>query len=305
VPNVENARDFVVLLGPGDENSTSDKGGRFVYTPAVGERAARGRNAGSLLAQLLPGIGGGPGTTVSRTGYAVASDPLGNVYGPFPSPPNLTQGFTSNLSAQPASGSKGKASDANAQEANNVGDANSLSGNTIAEAGGQISTLLLVENIQDDGGDDNCPACETTGQFSFDQLRQISTGSASLSGSGLNIGDVFSVSSFFFQLNFSNQQLQFDLNGISGGGLSSGQIGCFSSCAVNYGALDGTALFTPEIIASQANLTRSVGCDDCFVTIGVVDASATDGALLNVRLVHTAGPGNVPADATTQVNLAN
>ena len=174
VPDVENARDFVVLLGPGDENSTNDKGGRFVYTPRGGESAARGQNAGSLLAQLLPGAGDGSGALVSRTGYAVASNPAGTVFGPFVSPPSLTQGMTQILGAQPAAGPSGRPGDGNAREASNPGNANTLSGNTLARAAGHAFAQGALSGLRDRGGDIIDPTAGSgSNLFSFDKLRQI------------------------------------------------------------------------------------------------------------------------------------
>ncbi|MFT6583710.1 MAG: hypothetical protein ACJAU6_004168 [Alphaproteobacteria bacterium] len=65
----ESARDFVVLLGPGNQNNTNDKGGEFVLTPGGSRKAEFGRSAGDSLAQVPGGASpGGPGVTVSRTG---------------------------------------------------------------------------------------------------------------------------------------------------------------------------------------------------------------------------------------------
>jgi hypothetical protein len=141
-PGAENARDFVVLLGPGNENNTNDKGGEFVYTPGGVQKAAIGQNAGSSLAQA-PGAGGaGSGSvTVSRAGWGAASDGAGNIFGPFTVPVVLTQGLTAPLSAQPASGSTGKPGDATSKDANSFSGqtANQLSGNVVAST---LNTLL-------------------------------------------------------------------------------------------------------------------------------------------------------------------
>lgn len=152
-PGAENARDFVVLLGPGNENNTNDRGGEFVLTPGGVQQAAIGGNAGSpgsSLAQLvgLGGAGGGA-VTVSRTGWGAASDGAGRIFGPFTVPINLTQGLTTPLSTQPASGPSGKPGDANAVIATRFdgNSANRASGNINAKA-----ATFVTRNIASDTG---------------------------------------------------------------------------------------------------------------------------------------------------------
>lgn len=313
--NAGAARDFVVLLGPGNENNTNDKGGAFVLTPRRGDLAARGRNAGTGLAQIenetpkerldrqfREAAGPFPEVFVSRTGFGIVSfgGPGGNgLSDPFGVPPGVSQGLTNNLGAQPPGGPTGKSSDANARNASGAQDANALSGNPLAETALETAARFLIGAVQDDQGNIQDPSAGSGGnQFSFQDLTKINTGIASLSGGSLNIGNVFTVGSFFFTLNFGNNQFTFDLSNISGGGLSSDQIGCFSSCSINYGGFSGAAIFND----SQANFIRSSGCDDCSVNIAVVNASSANGALLNVNLSHVDAPGG-PASATTQVNL--
>ncbi len=108
------------------------------------------------------------------------------------------------------------------------------------------------------------------------------------------------MSSVFFEFNFGNQLLNFDLAGITGGGIGSpATISCISGCAVFYGKFTGAAVFGPQIINKQnvPNLVNN-GCNlgGCRLTIGVVDASASLGAKLNVIFQNGAdGPtGSAP-----------
>ncbi|MEX2615019.1 MAG: FecR domain-containing protein [Alphaproteobacteria bacterium] len=286
VPNADSARDFVVLLGPGSENNTNDKGGAFTYAPRGAARAETGRSAGSgfsQLAQVFQDGDGGPGTTVSRSGYAVASDPGGNIFGPFPAPPVVTQGFTNSLGAQPPAGPKGSASDPNAQEASAASDVGTLSGNDIAQASGDAFNV----SRQGDIAEPPPPIPEIC--CSFDDLRNIPTGSASISGNNLNLGSVFNVGNFLFSFNFSSNQFQFHLQNISGGGLNGQEIGCFSSCEVDYTNRTGQALFTE----ADADTALSNHCAGCELDIAVTDVSSST-ADLNVTLAHQGNTGSAP-----------
>ena len=238
-----------------------------------------------MLAQLIPGSNAGPGTTVSRSGYAVASDPGGNVFGPFPAPPAVTQGFTNSLGAQPASGPKGKASDGNAQEARGASDVGNLSGQDIAQAAGNA-----LDQGRLGGAEPPPPIPEIC--CSFDDLRNIPTGSASINGANLNLGGVFNAGSFLLSFNFGSNQFQFHLQNISGGGLSGQEIGCFSTCQVDYTNRTGQALFTHD----DADPTLSNHCENCGLDIAVTDV-ASSSADLNVTLEHN---GNV---GSTQVSV--
>jgi len=288
VPNVENARDFVVLLGPGDENSTNDRGGAFTYATRGAVRAEQGRSAGSLLAAVFNEGSLGPPTTVSRTNYAVVSDPGGNLFGPFPAPPAVTQGVTAGFSAQPPAGPKGQADDQNAQEASSATDPNTLSGNDIAEAAGDAVAQLQSESTRDQGGDIVDPSQGSGGSvFTFDDLRAIQTGSAFLSGSNLNLGNVFNVSSFFFQYSFGSNVFQFHMQNITGGGLSGQELGCFSTCSVNYANRDGAAVFTQ----ADADPTLSNHCANCTLDIAVANVTGNTVDQI-VTLTHQGSTGS-------------
>ena len=152
-PGAEGARDFAVLLGPGSENNTNDKGGEFVLTPGGSRRAEIGRSAGDSLAQFPGGGGpGGPGVTVSRTGWGAASSPNGQIFGPFTVPVDVTQGMTTPLSTQAPGGPTGAPGDDNSQEANGFdgGTANEASGNFAAEVGAFVSETV-VGQLDDEG----------------------------------------------------------------------------------------------------------------------------------------------------------
>lgn len=290
-PGAENARDFVVLLGPGHENNTNDKGGEFVFTANPPEKAQRGLSAGSSLAQgttpdfaSKSGAFGLGGVTVSRRGSAAVGFEDGDPQGPF-FVSDFARLFTRVFPAT-IQGIK-PANDPNAKEANSAssGDANSLSGNAIGDT---VQVAGLQTDIADtqDGADDNvCPTCDSGGSiFDFNDLRAITSGTGQFSG-GLNMGP-FSVSSAFFNVNFGNTTFQFDLNIINGGGLSSAQIGCFSSCNVNYGGLSGPAVFT------EAQADTNVGCSSCGLTMQFTSSNS-----INVTLEHDGNAGS------TAVNL--
>ncbi|MBL4720247.1 MAG: FecR domain-containing protein [Alphaproteobacteria bacterium] len=152
-PGAESARDFAVLLGPGSQNNTNDKGGEFIFSSGGSSRAEIGRSAGSSLAQLLGGAGlGDSGVRVSRTGWGAAAGANGQIYGPFTVPVDVTQGLTSPLSTQAPSGPTGKPSDDNAQEANSFdgSTANQESGNFGAEVGAFVSENV-VGQLDDEG----------------------------------------------------------------------------------------------------------------------------------------------------------
>ena len=152
-PGAESARDFVVLLGPGNLNNTNDKGGEFVLTTGGSRQADIGRSAGDSLAQIPGGSGpGGPGVTVSRTGWGAASSPGGQIFGPFTVPVDVTQGLTSPLSTQAPGGPVGTPDEGNSEEANSFdgGTANEASGNFAAEVGAFV-TETVVGQLDDEG----------------------------------------------------------------------------------------------------------------------------------------------------------
>jgi hypothetical protein len=213
-PGAENARDFVVLLGPGNENNTNDKGGEFVFTPGGVQQAATGGNAGSLLAQVA-GVGGsgGDAVTVSRTGWGAASDATGQIFGPFTIPVALTQGLTSPLSTQPASGPSGKPEDPKAAGAKAFDGktANRVSGQVVA---GTLQGLLGTRNTDDVDrpifdnppvGTEPVTVAAVRANFSGSTLAQASF---NVNQNGLSFSSVF-------QLNLSSDTYNVDLNSIT------------------------------------------------------------------------------------------
>ena len=225
VPDSENARDFVVLLGPGNENNTNDRGGAFVFAPRPLERAGHGLSAGAPP----PGTPGGGvdlgGVTVSRTGTGVVGFAPGRISPPFPSPPAVTQGFTDSLSAQPASGAKGSSGDSNAQEANSASDADNLSGNTIAETIQVAEIQTDIEDTQEAASETDCPTCGSGGGSSvfttLAEVTAITTGNNQYNIPSTNIaGAVSGTYSGTVFLDFATQELIVNASGSYSGDIS-------------------------------------------------------------------------------------
>jgi len=287
-PGAENARDFVILLGPGHENNTNDAGGAFVFVPNPPKQAMSGLSAGQQQAQgLTTGNSLAIGTilanavAVSRRGSAAVGFEDGDPQGPF-----FVSDFVrlfSRVFPATIQGTK-PSSDSNAKEANDTppGSAAELSGETVGKTMAAVGCTGC--NVDTPPPPPCTVGCDAPGTFDFGQLRNITSGFGQFSG-GLNMG-VFSVSSSFFQVNFGTTTFQFDLNGISGGGLSSAQLGCFSACSVNYGNLSGAAVFT------EANADTNINCSSCSLTMQFTDSDS-----LNVTLEHD---GNV---GSTSVNV--
>ncbi len=288
-PNAAKARDFVVLLGPGDENNTNDEGGAFIFAPRPPQKAGNGLSAGS------PAVPGGLNLDetqaignvfiqVSRTNSGVIGFRNGTAEGPFIVPP-VANFFTQVFSAQPPGEPTGNPNDPNAQDANNTSPATAgfLSGNNIAETVQVARTTMAMLPLE-------APACtvgcSSPGSFDFADLRQITTGQAFFSQSSLNLGPFF-VSSLNIDLFFGSQQMQFNLTGISGGGVSSGQITCNSTCFIDYSNSAGAAIFTD----ADNPATNKSGCSSCSLSIGITSASSS-GATANVTLQHDGNTGS-------------
>lgn len=284
VPDGERANDFVVLLGPGHENNTNDRGGAFVFTPNPPQRAdgETGLNAGAAPPGGF-GFGQGPaGVVVSRPGNAVVGYGSGAISDIFEAPQVSTAAVGNATEAQPESGPKGSPNDSNAQETSGTeaNQAGEVSGNSVAEATGDAVAQTGLTQVSDSGGEVTDPSAgQGESIFDFNDLRAFNTGSASFSGS-LNMGP-FSVSSSFFQVNYQDFKFQFDLNNINGGGLSSAQLGCFSACSVDYSGLSGAATFT------DAQAQTRVNCDSCSLTM-----QFTDSETINVTLEHDGNVGS-------------
>ena len=292
VANGENARDFVVLLGPGHENNTNDRGGAFVFVPRPPERSESGLSAGAAPPAAPAGISGLAEFTVgevevSRAGSAAVGYRPGVISDVFTAPPDVTQGLTGGLSAQPPGGPAGSPDDSNAQQANNTSanDADSLSGNTIAEAAAGGQQTAQLGDLGQRGSEITDPAAGSgAGAFDFDDLRAITTGQAFISGSISSTDNgTFSVSSFNIDLFFNDQQMQMNFVGIQGGGIpSSGNVQCFSSCFFDYSDSPGAAVFKT---ADNPNVVRT-NCDNCNINIAITSADAAGSASANVTIIH-------------------
>jgi hypothetical protein len=299
-PSAEDARDFVILLGPGNENNTNDRGGEFVFTANPPERAMRGLSAGQQQPPQAPGGISGfappPSITISRTENGALGFENRGPVGPFPvtNPAVIVNTVipTNTQGSRPAD-------DTQAQEANSTSpdQAPNLSGDTIADtvqiATDQSNIEVKIEETETAKEEADAAA---NGGVDFSALTAITSGSAFASNPISNLGP-FLISNSFFQINFGNTTFQFDMQISSGGGLSSAQIGCFSSCAINYGGLSGPAVFDSGLIGSQANLTR-VNCNNCNVDIAVTSAVGPGDASINVTLEHAGNTGS----AAVQLN---
>ncbi len=290
-PGAENARDFVILLGPGDENNTNDKGGAFVFTANPPKRALRGVSAGQqapppsggLTGPGSPGYGTNfpPAVNVSRTGSAAVGFEDGDPQGPF-FVTDFVRLFTRVFPAT-IQGSK-PADDSGAKEANSTppADADSLSGNTVAEAAGDAVRQAGLDQVASSGDEITDPTAGSgDATFDFNDLRSITTGTASVNLSSQNVG-VFQANIDMF-VNFGSQEFQFDINNIFNGGLSAARIACSSStsCGVNYGGLSGPAVFT------EANANTVTNCSSCSLTMQFTSSNG-----VNLTLEHDGNSGS-------------
>lgn len=298
-PGAKDARDFVILLGPGHENNTNDKGGAFVFTRNPPKTAQRGLSAGAELAQAGTApdwaqkrggfgigsnttLGGVGGLVVSRNGSAAVGFEDGDPQGPF-----IVSEFVRLFSRVFPANIQGTSSpnDPRAQQASGTppGNARSISGETIADAGALGGELGRIQDgsLPPFGEIPGDPAT-----FDFADLRAITTGQALFSESSLSVG-AFTVGSLNIDLFFNNQTLQFNLNSISGGGVSSGQLICNGSCSISYANLSGPAIFTE----SSNPATDTSGCDSCSLTIAITSASSSS-ATANVTLEHDGSTGS-------------
>ncbi len=290
-PGAENARDFVILLGPGDENNTNDKGGAFILAANPPKRAMRGRSAGAQIAQQGGVIrsevfGGfeGQAVRVSRRGSAAVGFEDGDPQGPF-FVSDFVRLFTRVFPAT-IQGTV-SANDPKAQQASGAGDANSLSGNSVADAAADGAEAGALAQLAGGSDDLICPTCGSgDGIFDIGDLQAINSGQALFAESNIDIGP-FNVLSLNIDLDFGNQTLQFNFNNISGGGVSSGQLVCNGSCAISYANGFGPAVFTE----SDNPLTNTSGCDSCSLTIGITSASSGS-ATANVTLEHDGNVGS-------------
>lgn len=299
LPGAENARDFVVLLGPGDENNTNDKGGAFVLAPKLPQQAMRGRSAGAQQAQqgggvtpndsLAIGIVFANAIRVSRTGSAAVGFEGGDPQGPF-----FVSDFARFFSRVFPTTIQGtvSANDPSVKEASGASDADSLSGNSIADSAAEGSRQAGLAEIGDRAGDIVCNTCGAGAAFDFNDLRSIASGTA-IGDDAISAIGPFNLGASNFTINFGQQTMTFDIQVINGGGLASAQIGCFSGCSLDYSNLSGPASFGRELIAGQSNLTR-VNCDNCAVDITVTSANS-----LNVTLDHV---GVASGSATVPLN---
>lgn len=298
LPGAENARDFVVLLGPGDENNTNDKGGAFVFAPNLPQQAMRGRSAGAQQAQqggvtqddsLAIGIVLANAIRVSRTGSAAVGFEDGDPQGPF-FVSDFTQFFT-RVFPSTIQGTV-SANDPSAKQAKGATNGDSLSGNSIAESAGEAVRHAGLTKPIDDGGVITDPSQGQGDPFDFNDLRAISVGTATASNAISAIGP-FIIGNSLFQIDFGNQTFQFDIQiGSTSGGLIGGaQFGCFGSCSLDYSGLSGAASFDRDLIAGAANLTRTL-CDNCAADITITSPNS-----LNVTLDHVgvaSGTATVP-----------
>lgn len=283
VPDAQRGKEFVILLGPGNENNTNDGGGAFVFTPHRSQRAEHegGLNAGAPLPPSGPTLFG-DGQLISRTGDGIVGYGDGTTSGIFTAPSAPANAVGNLTAAQPPSGPKGSPDDPDARGTTNTPatEAIGISGETIAEAAGDAATQAGLTQVADSSGEVIDPTAGS-GQSSFDfnDLRAITTGNASFSGTISG-----AVSTTFFNVNYGNQQFEFHLNGI----LSTGaELGCFSPCFVDYSGRSGAAVFTeadadPSVVSNH--------CVNCTASMVFTDAQT-----LNVSVEHQgeAGSGTV------------
>ena len=211
-----------VLLGPGNENNTGDRVGSFTLG----------------------------GLEVSRASYGVLFDPSG-VATLQQFTPEQVQGITERIESASGDGSTQQADDSPAGGAANADEANALSGQTVAEAIGAAFTSQDTAAASGAANDFTELVSEGVGgPFSFAQLRNITTGQASFSGS-FNAGGV-SISSISMLVKFGLQTFDAQFSSISGPGVSSGNIAITGS-SVSFANFEGSALFDNSLFTSTGD----------------------------------------------------
>jgi hypothetical protein len=243
-----------VLLGPGSENNTGDRVGSFTLG----------------------------GLEVSRANYGVAFTP-----GTAPTlqqfTPEQVQGITGRMeSSSGAAGSSQQTVDSPAGSTANADEANSLSGQTVAQATG---VAFATQNIAAAGSVADAfseLASEGVGgPFSFEQLRSISTGQASFSGSFSGSG--VSISSISMLVKFGDKTFDAQFSSVSGPSVSSGNI-FITGNSVSFASLEGAAFFDNSLFSTSGdcvgNCTAEVVLTSGFggtfnVNVGGTDASSS------------------------------
>ena len=244
----------LVLLGPGNENNTGDRVGSFTFG----------------------------GLTASRANYGIEIAPgVAPILRQFT--PGEVQGITGRMETPSGEGDTSQqAADSPAGGAANADEANTLSGQTVAEATGAAFATQVIASASGAADDFTELASEGVGgPFSFEQLRSISTGQASFSGS-FNGSGVF-ISSISMLIKFGDKTFDAQFSSISGPGVSSGNIGITGN-SVSFASLEGTALFDNSLFTPTGdcvgNCTAEVvltsGFDGIFnVNVGGTEASDT------------------------------
>ena len=228
IPDVQSARDFAVLLGPGDENNTNDKGGAFVLRPRGGQNADQG-------------------VTVSRTNHAVISDAAGKFFGPFAAPRSASQIVTGSLTAGKVASRRTASSGEEARRATN---ANGLSQNDLAEAAGVAVTQNILASSANQSGEVTDPAASSIGLGGFGQttladLVAIPTGIFRYTIPLTNITGAANGSySGQIDIQFASQTVNFNISGNYAGSVN--DTFAFSTLdtfveATEFGVLGGTA----------------------------------------------------------------
>ena len=243
-----------VLLGPGSENNTGDRVGSFTLG----------------------------GLEVSRANFGVSFVPgAAPVLQQFT--PEQVQGITARMeNSSGGAATPQPAADSPAGSAANADEANSLSGQTVAEATGVAFTARSIAAVG--GVADAFSELESEGiggPFTFEELRNISAGQASFSGS-FNASGVF-ISSISMLVKFGDKTFDAQFSSISGPNVSSGNI-FITDGSVSFATLTGAALFDNSLFSTSGdcagNCTAEVlltsGTGGTFnVNVGGTDASST------------------------------
>lgn len=284
---------FAVLLGPGSNNNTNDRGGSFTFQATVLPDGSFGPGAPGGDIDQVP--------LISRTNTAIGTRFGGGLTGLFEVQQNTTGQLTgltqTNAGDQQDDEASGPGTEAKGEQPRN---ASNLANQRLVDG---LNTALLEGGLlpPPPPPEDGSPALQ---QANFSELINIPMGSAFASLNGLNIGNVFNVSSGGIQFNFANNQADFFLSGITGGGLSGGSIACTSSCFFDYTNATGPAVLglqgpginanpLPANVAAAGvtiNGTPSFSlCDNCVVSIvpNAVTPSGTSATVqATIGLIH-------------------
>ena len=250
---------FAALSGPGFGNNADGSSGAF-----------------DLIAPS------GTSQSLTREGFgALLFD--GQVSEPFRAPPELTS-FDLGLTTAPPAGQGNTGAGqpgATAQgAANPAGTGGGLTGGAVQQAqtqtGQQLASVLdqvgtqqASQTLSDNSAATSQIASTAAGNsFTFDALRQVTSGSFERSITGISGGGLSY--DFYMQLNFSNRQATIHFSNISDGAITGGELG---GNAQSFASLSGVASFPQSPFMSPNGACSTGGCSGAVTMTSTLDVS--------------------------------